>query len=317
MSKQAGDLPISRGLSGGVESKQRKYVPEKSTQNNTANSDTFWLLEEIETLFEILKSRKKRGAHLIVWKSVKKEFNRRFKGRLQEKGSLKKDGKYKLLEARFAPKRSAASIQALCQTEPCLKSVIEAYKNRKIEPDSSMDEDLIQSIQVEVFEGGQSPPRMFEWKGIRYIDNNDRTEAKVPLPDESKTIIEYISLLNEPKQDNAEHFKLGRFRFEYKPKVDWTLRNSVHMDEPSLRDGDVSRVDFSSVTKEFNDTLGVYRTKTQIKKLVADNDPRELKDDYMMEQNERKREIEVTNATAAAYAFSAKKLRISSFDEDQ
>ncbi|TGO07737.1 hypothetical protein BTUL_0250g00080 [Botrytis tulipae] len=251
MSKQAGDLPISRGLSGGVESKQRKDVPE----------------------------------------------------------------------------------------------------------------DLIQSIQVEVFEGDQSPPRMFKWKGIRYIDNNDRTEAKARIPDESKTIIEYISLLNEPKQDNAEHFKLGRVLFEYKPKVDWTLRNSVvmlnqwrqtmllrtsgvplegrepglsftfpwsseekcklgniiikHMDELSLRNGDVSGVDFSSVTKEFNDTLGVYRTKNQIKKLVANNDPRALKDDYIMEQNEIKREIEVTNATAAVYAFSKKKLRISSFDEDQ
>lgn len=203
---------------------------------------------------------------------------------------------------------------------------------------------------------------MFKWKGIRYIDNNDRTEAKVRTQDERKTIIEYISLINEPKQDNPEHFKLGRVLFEYKPKVDWTARNSVmmlnewrktmllrtsgvplevgakersltcpwssdekfklgkiiikHMDEPSLRDGDVSGVDFSSVTKEFNNTLGIYRTKAQIRKLVAGKNPRELKNDYMIEQSERKRAIEATNATAA-YASSAKKLRISSFDDDQ
>ncbi|KAF7883959.1 hypothetical protein EAF00_011271 [Botryotinia globosa] len=109
------------------------------------------------------------------------------------------------------------------------------------------------------------------------------------------------------------------FIFPWSSEEKCKLGNIIikHMDEPSLRDGDMSGVDFSSVIKEFNDTLGVYRTKTQIKKLVANNDPRELKDDYMMEQNEIKREIEVTNATAAVYAFSKKKLRISSFDKDQ
>ncbi|TGO31703.1 hypothetical protein BHYA_0428g00020 [Botrytis hyacinthi] len=367
MSKKACDLPVARGISGGVGSKQRKDIPEKSTQSAIANNYTFWLLEEIDTLCEILEShtnesRTRRGTNSIVWKSVAEEFNRRFQGRLQEKGAPKKDGKDKLLEDRYAPKRSSNSIRCLCKTESRLKSIIEAYKNAEEETDSEMDEESIQAIQVEVFEGDQSPPRMFKWKGIRYIDNNDRTEAKIRTPDKSKTIIEYISLLDEPKKEKSEDFKLGRVRFEYKPKMNWISRSSVmmlnqwrqtmllrtsgvplegreaglsftcpwssdekyklgniiieHMEEPSLRDRKVSGVDFVSVTKEFNDNLGLYRTKTQVEKLVADNDPRELKDDYIMEQNERKREVEAMNATAA-YAFSAKKSRISSLDDDQ
>ncbi|KAF7940087.1 uncharacterized protein EAE98_000214 [Botrytis deweyae] len=88
------------------------------------------------------------------------------------------------------------------------------------------------------------------------------------------------------------------------------------MDEISLRDRNVSGVDSSSVTIEFNDSLGVYRTETQIKKLVSGKDYRELKDNYMIEQKERKREIEDANA-AAAFAFLAKKSRISSFGDDQ
>ncbi|KAF7874582.1 uncharacterized protein EAF02_008559 [Botrytis sinoallii] len=98
----------------------------------------------------------------------------------------------------------------------------------------------------------------------------------------------------------------------------YRLGNTVieHMDEISLRDRNVSGVYSWSVTKEFNDSLGLYRTKTQITKLVAGKDSRELKDDYMIEQKERKREIDDANA-AAAFALSAKKSKISSPGDDQ
>ncbi|TGO47300.1 hypothetical protein BCON_0284g00020 [Botryotinia convoluta] len=366
MAKQAGDLPSYRGRSGGVESKQKKDMPEKPTQNRTANNYTYWLLDEIDTLCESLEghtreSRTGRRSKSIIWKSVTDEFNRRFEGRLQEKGALRKDGKGKLTEDRYAPKRSSESIQKISQCDSRLKRILAEYKNLKKETDSRMDEE---SIQVEVYEEDQRPPRMFKRKGIRYIDNNDRAEAELHKPDKSKTIIEYISLLTEPKQDSPEHFKLGRVLFKCRQKMNWNSQNAVialnqwrqtmlhrtsgvslkgkntglcftcawssdekyklgniiieRLDETSLHNRDYSDWDFSSVTKEFNDTLGVYRTKTQIKKFVDGKDVRKSKDDYIQEQNKRKRkrEIEGTNATAA-FALSANKSRISSFDAGQ
>ncbi|KAF5876403.1 uncharacterized protein Bfra_002807 [Botrytis fragariae] len=360
----AGDLPISRGRFVGVELKQKEDMPEKPKHNTFANNSTYWLLDEIDTLCEILNgytTESFTGTRPMsdILKSVTEEFNHRCAGRLQEKGALRKDGKDKLNDDRYAPKRSIESIQNICRYDYRLERILAEYKNLKKGMNIEVDEE---SIQVEDYEGDQSLPRMFKWKGIRYIDNNDRAEAEPHKPDKSKTIIQYISLITEPKQDIPEHFKLDRVLFEYKPKMKWNSRNAVtalnqwrqimlhrtsgaplegkktglgfncawsseeqyklgnimikRLDETSLRTKTYSKVDFSSVTKEFNDTLGVYRNKKQIKKFVNGKDVRRLKDDYMREQNERKREMEDTNATAA-FALSAKKSRISSFDDDQ
>ncbi|TGO17647.1 hypothetical protein BPAE_0416g00040 [Botrytis paeoniae] len=362
MTEEADDLPSSQGLSGGMESKQKEDMPEKPTQKGNVNDRLFWLDDEIDTLCEIMEghireSHIERRSKQINWILVTEEFNRRFEGRLQEKGALRKDGESQLTKGRYAPKRGFESVRKICQRNSRLKSMLAEYKNPKEETDSEIDEE---SNQVEVYEGDQSPPQMFKWKGIRYIDNNDRVEAELHKPDKRKTIIEYISLLSEPRQDNPEHFKLGLVLFEYKATMRWESQDDVialnqwrqmmlhrtsgvplerkemglsfncawswgekyklgniiikRVDETRLRNKDYSEVDFSSVTKDFNDNLGVYRTKNQIKRFVDGKDVTKFIDDYIKEQDKRKRKMKDANATAE-FALSAKNSRIFSFED--
>ncbi|KAM0313032.1 hypothetical protein ACHAO8_005806 [Botrytis cinerea] len=334
-------------------------MPEKPTEKG--NAYHHWPFDEIDILSEILgdrlrESRIARRSKSIDWESVTEEYNDRFNVCFQEKGVLMRDGESELREGRSAPNRTRQEIKMISSNDPRLSSIVAEYNDLKKKIDNDISED---SSQVEVYEEDQSPPRMFKWKGFRYIDNNDRTEAEVNKPDKSKTIIEYISLLTETEQENPGNFKLGRVLFEYKERLRWKSRDDVTVlnqwrklmlhrtsgiplkgekAEPSLtyawswderhrlanilikrtsinslRKKNYSGVDFSSVFEEFNDTLNIYRSETQIKRFAEKNNLSKFTDDYIEEEN--KRRIDSANDTASA--FASKRPRISSSGSSQ
>ncbi|KAM0155348.1 hypothetical protein ACHAQE_006798 [Botrytis cinerea] len=334
-------------------------MPEKPTEKG--NAYHHWLFDEIDILSEILgdrlrESRIVRRSKSIDWESVTEEYNDRFNVCFQEKGVLMRDGESELREGRSAPNRTRQEIKMISSNDPRLSSIVAEYNDLKKKIDNDISED---SSQVEVYEEDQSPPRMFKWKGVRYIDNNDRTEAEVNKPDKSRTIIEYISLLTETEQENPVNFKLGRVLFEYKERLRWKSRDDVTVlnqwrklmlhrtsgiplkgekAEPSLtyarswderhrlanilikrtsinslRKKNYSGVDFSSVFEEFNDTLNIYRSETQIKRFAEKNNLSKFTDDYIEEEN--KRRIDSANDTASA--FASKRPRISSSGSSQ
>ncbi|KAF7943146.1 hypothetical protein EAE96_011088 [Botrytis aclada] len=146
MAKEAGDLPSSRERSGGVEPKQKEDMPEKPKKSQNSGNHSYWLLDETDTLWEIYKRQRTKlragilsGSHF--WISIIEEFNSRFEGRLQEKGALKKDGKNKLAEDRYAPRRNLKSIQTLFENDTRLKRILKEYKELEKETDSGKVEE--------------------------------------------------------------------------------------------------------------------------------------------------------------------------------
>ncbi|CCD34503.1 predicted protein [Botrytis cinerea T4] len=284
-------------------------MPEKPTEKG--NAYHHWLFDEINILSEILgdrlrESRIVRRSKSIDWESVTEGYNDRFNVCFQEKGVLMRDGESELREGRSAPNRTRQEIKMISSNDPRLSSIVAEYNDLKKKIDNDISED---SSQVEVYEEDQSPPRMFKWKGVRYIDNNDRTEAEVNKPDKSKTIIETSGI--PLKGEKAEPSLTYAWSWDERHRLAniLTKRTSIN----SLRKKNYSGVDFSSVFEEFNDTLNIYRSETQIKRFAEKNNLSKFTDDYIEEEN--KRRIDSANDTASA--FASKRPRISSSGSSQ
>lgn len=80
------------------------------------------------------------------------------------------------------------------------------------------------------------------------------------------------------------------------------------MSRNSLRKKNYSRVNFSSVSEEFNNTLDIYRSETQIRTFADKNKLSKFTDDYIEEENKRRTD----SANNTASAFASKRPRVSS-----